>query len=94
LKKFAKTTVALIFDSHDDALVSGIQSGRVEVGAGLLCYLIEFENPPERAMLIPVKCSTRWCSAKVDEYEEVNEMEFLAEVHAGNVPDEALKEST
>lgn len=94
MKKFARTTTNLVFDvdqiGRDSKDVVAYES--YSVAAGLLCHLIEFEGE-ERSLLIPIKQSRWYCSARPHEFEEVNAMEFLAEVHAGNVPDEALFDS-
>ena len=92
MKKFVKTTTSLRFDVDQIGLPeSDIIYESNQVGPGFLCHLVEFEGE-ERSLLIPVKQPRWYCSARPHEFEEVNAMEFLAEVHAGNVPDEALAE--
>jgi hypothetical protein len=91
LKKFAQTTVTLLFDVDQTDLPDNVNYERNQVSPGFLCHLIEFEGE-ERSLLIPVKQPNWFCSARPHEFEEVNAMEFLAEVHAGNVPDDALEE--
>lgn len=91
MKRFVRTTVSLEFQSMDTgSLAEGLHYESSRVRPGFLCHL-SYEDK-ERGILISVEYPTYLAEARPGDYEEINAMEFLAEVHAGNVSDEALKE--
>lgn len=91
MRKIVQTTVNLEFQSMDTGtLAEGLHYESNRVGPGFLCHL-GYEDE-ERGILIPLKYPTWFAEARPGEYEPANAMVLLAEIRAGNIPDEALKE--
>lgn len=85
--KLFRTTVELEFHSMESE--DSIHYGSYLIRPGILCRCIRYTTG---ITLIPVKRPNLYVMVYYDNncYVECNEMEILAEVYAGNVPDETL----
>ena len=92
MTKYVRTTTNVTFRNMDaNDLPEGMTYEGNCVSAGFICRVI-VELDPGDTVIQSVKYPHWTAEVHQDQVEEINAMEFLAEVHAGNVPEEALKE--
>lgn len=91
MTRFVRTTADIIFEDMDTYGEDGFAFERIAIKPGLLCR-VGFEGS-DRIILVPVEHPKWFAEVRLDKIEEVNGMEFLAEVHAGKIPDVELKET-
>ena len=93
MKRWVRTTKAVLFrDMRQENQVPGVDFTGVSLGAGQVCFSLVLRGGRMLIMpAVPHENCVLMAEVNEDDYEEIPAMEFLAEVHAGNVPEEALK---
>ena len=91
--KYVRTLIPVTF--RDDAAVRDdhdVYYSGSTVGAGFICQVV-LELDYGDLILQSVKYPEWTAEVNPGDVEEIPAMEFLAEVHAGNIPEEALEAS-